>query len=183
MMERITLGDKSFVPYIPYERISEAIDQVADRLNADYQDSEDTPVVLCILNGAILFCAELRKRLHFNLELSSVKLTSYCGTQSTGQVKTVGGLTTDLKGRRVIVVEDIVDTGQTIVAIRQLLEEAGVKESRICALLLKPEVFCQKAPLDYVAMEIPNRFIVGFGLDYNELGRNLKDIYVLDDTQ
>ena len=138
------------------------------------------PVLLCVLNGSIMFTAELMKRLTFNCQIVSTKLTSYEGTSTTGEVKQAMGLTADIKGRRVIVVEDIVDSGNTIVELKRILEEKGASESRICTLLLKPDAYKKDIKLDYVAMEIPNDFIVGFGLDYDELGRNLKDIYVLD---
>ena len=140
----------------------------------------DIPILLCVLNGSIMFTAELMKRLTFNCQIVSTKLTSYEGTSTTGKVKQAMGLTADIKGRRVIVVEDIVDSGNTIVELKRILEEKGAAESRICTLLLKPDAYKKDIKLDYVAMEIPNDFIVGFGLDYDELGRNLKDIYVLD---
>ena len=138
-------------------------------------------ILLCVLNGSIMFTAELMKRLEFNLELVSIKLTSYSGTSSTGKVRQAMGLTSDISGRRVIIVEDIVDTGNTIVALKELLREKGAKETVVCTMLLKPEVYSKDVPLEYVAIELPNRFIVGFGLDYDEIGRNLKDIYVLDE--
>ena len=116
----------------------------------------------------------------FNCELGSVKLSSYRGTQTTGTVLTVQGLSEDVKGKRVIACEDIVDTGNTILALRELLLANGATEVRICTMLLKPDVYDKDVKLDYVGMEIPNDFIVGFGLDYNGLGRNYKDIYVLD---
>lgn len=179
-MEKITLKDKTFKRSIPYETISAAIDGVADRINADFNDAEDIPVLLCVLNGSIMFMGELMKRLKFNCQIISTKLTSYVGTNSTGKVKQAIGLTADISGRRVIIVEDIVDTGNTIVELKRILAEAGAAESYVCTLLYKPEAFHQNVKLDYVAMEIPNEFIVGFGLDYDELGRNYKDIYTLD---
>ena len=179
-MEKITLKDKSFRLSIPYERISDAIDKVAEKINKDFQNSEDIPVLLCVLNGSIMFIGELMKRLDFNCQIVSTKLTSYEGTSSKGVVKQALGLTSDLKGRKVIVIEDIVDTGNTIVELKRILEEAGASEIRICSLLLKPDAYKKNIPIDYIAMEIPNDFIVGFGLDYDELGRNYKDIYVLD---
>ena len=183
MMDKITLKDKTFKPYIPYATISEHIDGVADRINADFRGCTDTPVIVCVLNGSIMFTAELMKRLDFNCELVSVKLSSYSGTESTGKVRQVMGMTGSVKGRRVIVVEDIVDTGNTIVELKRLMsEDYGATEVRICTMLLKPEVYTKDVKLDYVGMEIPNRFIVGFGLDYDELGRNFRDIYILDDS-
>ena len=179
-MNRITLKDKTFKTAIPYERISEAIDAVAEKINQDFNGCEDVPILLCVLNGSIMFTAELMKRLTFNCQVVSTKLTSYVGTSTTGTVKQAMGLTADITGRRVIVIEDIVDSGNTIVELKKILEEKGASESRICTLLLKPDAYKKDVKLDYVAMEIPDDFIVGFGLDYDELGRNLKDIYVLD---
>ena len=179
-MEKVTLKDKSFKTFIPYEKISAAIDDVAAKINADFKDCEDIPVLLCVLNGSIMYMAELMKRLTFNLQVISIKLTSYEGTSTTGRVKQAMGLTSDITGRRVIIVEDIVDSGNTIVELKEIMAEHGASESRICTMLLKPDAYKKDIPLDYVAMEIPNDFIVGFGLDYDELGRNLKDIYVLD---
>ena len=181
MDTKITLYDKTFRTFIPNDEIEKAIDKVADRLNADFRNSRETPVIICTLNGAIMFTAELMKRLEFNCELVSMKLSSYCGTKSTGKVRQVMGLTGDISGKTVIIVEDIVDTGNTIVDLMGIVKEKGAKDCKICTMLLKPEVYKKDVTLDYVAMEIPNKFIVGFGLDYNELGRNYKDIYILDE--
>ena len=180
-MEKIRLKDKTFRKFIPYEKISASIDKVADKLNADFKGCTDIPVLLCVLNGSIMFMGELMKRLEFNLQTISIKLTSYEGTSTTGRVKQAMGLTSDITGRRVIVIEDIVDSGNTIVELKEILKEKGASESYICSLLLKPEAYKKDIKIDYVAMEIPNDFIVGFGLDYDELGRNYKDIYVLDE--
>ena len=179
-MEKITLFDKTFKTMIPYSRIASAIDDVAANMNRDFEGCEDIPILLCVLNGSIMFMGELMQRLRFNCQIVSVKMTSYEGTSSTGRVKQAMGLTSDIKGRRVIIVEDIVDTGNTIVELKDILAEAGAAETYVCTLLYKPEAYTKDAKLDYIAMEIPNEFIVGFGLDYNELGRNYKDIYVLD---
>ncbi|MBQ7749827.1 MAG: hypoxanthine phosphoribosyltransferase [Bacteroidales bacterium] len=179
-MKTITLHDKKFRPYIQYDRIMEAIDQVAARLNADFRGCSDVPILLCVLNGSVLFTSELMKRLDFDLELMTMKLSSYEGTASTGTVHEDMAITGDVRGRRVIVIEDIVDTGTTVVALRDKLVEKEAAEVRICTMLLKPEVYNKPLKLDYVGLEIPNRFIVGFGLDYDQLGRNYKDIYVID---
>lgn len=180
-MEKVTLYDKTFRPFIKYEKIIEAIDGVAEKINKDFEGCQDVPVLLCVLNGSIMFMGELMKRLNFNCQTISIKLTSYEGTSSTGRVKQALGLTSDITGRRVIVVEDIVDTGNTIVELKNILADKGAAESKICTLLLKPDAYKKDEPIDYVAMEIPNDFIVGFGLDYDEIGRNLKDIYILDE--
>ena len=121
------------------------------------------------------------KRLDFNCQLVSIKLTSYEGTSSTGRIRQALGLTADIRNRRVIIVEDIVDTGNTIIELKKILADHGAIQSYVCTMLMKPDSYEKDVPLDYVAMEIPNDFIVGFGLDYNELGRNLKDIYILDE--
>ena len=179
-MDRILLKDKYFVPYIPYEQLEKAIDGVAERINHDFKHFKGVPIVLCVLNGSILFTAELMKRLNFTCEFSSIRLSSYEGTLSMGVTRKVLGLTSSIKGRTIIVVEDIVDTGKTITDLHALLLEAGAADVKICTMLLKPEVYKKDLKLDYVAMEIENRFIVGFGLDYDQLGRNSKDIYILD---
>lgn len=180
MENKIKLHDKTFKSFIPNERLEKAIDAVADKINADYAGTGKVPVLLCVLNGSILFTAELMKRLDFDVDLMSIKLSSYQGTSSVGSVKTEMGLTGDVTGKEVIVVEDIVDTGRTIEALVNILNARKASDVKICTMLLKPEIYRKEVPLDYVAMEIPNDFIVGFGLDYDGLGRNYKDIYVLD---
>ena len=180
-MEHIKISDKSFKPYLGHEEIMAAIDRVAEKINRDFSGSDEIPVVLCVLNGSIIFTSELMQRLDFECELASIKLSSYSGTKSTGCVQTAMGLTCDVKGRKVIVVEDIVDTGNTIVKLDSILREAGASEIRICTLLFKPGSYSKDIPIDYIAREIPNDFIVGFGLDYNGLGRGLREIYVIDE--
>ena len=180
-MEKVTLNDKTFRKFIPYEKLETAIDAVAAQINKDFEGCTDVPILLCVLNGSIMYMAELMKRLKFNCQIVSTKLTSYVGTETTGKVKQAMGLTADITGRRVIVVEDIVDSGNTIVELKRILAEKGAAESKICTLLLKPDSYKKDVKIDYAAMEIPNDFIVGFGLDYDELGRNFKDIYVLDE--
>ncbi len=180
MNDKIILFDKTFKPFIPYAKIEKAIDGVAAAINRDFEGCTDIPILLCVLNGSVMFTAELMKRLNFRCELVSMKLTSYSGTHSTGKVRQVMGLTSSVKDRRVIVVEDIVDTGATIADLVDILHGEGATDVKICTMLLKPEVYTKSVRLDYVGMEIPNDFIVGFGLDYDQLGRNLRDIYVLD---
>ncbi len=179
-MEKVTLYDKTFVSFIPNKDILAATDEVSRKINDYYRGAEDIPVVLCVMNGALLFAGELLPRLDFPLQLMSVKLSSYVGTESSGAIREISSISGDVKGRRVLVVEDIVDTGHTVEYLSRLLKAKGAEDVRICTMLLKPEVYKNTIPLDFVGMEIPNRFIVGFGLDYNELGRNLKDIYVLE---
>ena len=177
-MNKIQVLDKVFAPSIPAEKILEQVRRVASEINRDYEG--ESPLFMVVLNGAFIFAADLMREIKVSDEVSFVKLASYKGTSSTGTVREVIGLNTDITGRPVIIVEDIVDTGNTIVELKEILAEKGAAESRICTLLYKPEAYKKDIVLDYVAMEIPNDFIVGFGLDYDELGRNLKDIYVLD---
>ena len=179
-MQKIKLHDKVFRYFIPNERLEEAIDRVAARINDDYRDSGTVPILLCVLNGSILFTAELMKRLEFDVDLMSIKLSSYVGTSSTGEVRTEMGLTGDITGKDVIIVEDIVDSGRTIENLVNILQARKAANVKVCTMLLKPEMYTKDIKLDYVAMEIPDDFIVGFGLDYDGLGRNYKDIYILD---
>ena len=181
MKESITLHDKTFVPYLTNEELEAAIDRLAERINLEHQNEKEPVILLCVLNGAIMFTSELMKRLDFPIELMTIKVASYSGTRSGGHIQEVMGITGSVKGRKVIICEDIVDTGATMVYLDKRLRESGASDVKICSMLLKPEVYKQPLKLDYVAMEIPNRFIVGFGLDYDQLGRNYKDIYVLKD--
>ena len=182
MENKVKLQDKTFKPYIPNQDIEQAIDDVAARMNRDfaYVTDVDPVIMLCTLNGAVIFAAELLKRINFPVIVKAAKLSSYEGTHSTGVVKSETVLK-GIEGRSVIVVEDIVDTGNTIEVMERMLFSLGAADVRICTLLLKPDVYKKSTVLDYVAIRIPNKFIVGFGLDYDELGRNSKDIYVLDE--
>lgn len=183
VMEKITIFDKTFKTYIPYDEFIGDIDRVAEELNRDYSGGDDSPIILCTLNGAVMFCAELMKRITFKCEFATIKVSSYSGTQTTGVVQVKQPMLCDVTGRRVIIVEDIVDTGYTMKLMKSYLSEKGAVDSRICTLFYKPESYRFKdvIKVDYIAREIQNQFIVGFGLDYNEIGRNLKDIYILDE--
>ena len=182
MEQRITIHGRNFKPLILNAEIEGAIDILADKINHDFEGvtEEDAPILLCTLNGAMIFMGELLKRIDFPVIVKAAKLSSYEGTRSTGIVKSETVLK-GIEGRSVIVIEDIVDTGNTIEAMEKMLFSLGAADVRICTLLLKPDVYKKHIPLDYVALRIPNKFIVGFGLDYDELGRNSKDIYVLDE--
>lgn len=182
-MAKIKVGDKTFRTYIPYEEFSKDIDRVAEQLNKDFTDAPEPPVFLCTLNGAMMFCSEIMKRCNFPMELASIKASSYVGTQTTGVVEIKQALTCDVKDKVVVIVEDIVDSGFTIQMMKQFLAAKGARDTKVCTLFYKPESYRFKGiiPLDYVCREIQNQFIVGFGLDYNELGRNTRDIYILDE--
>lgn len=174
----IKLHDRKFRVMIPAAKIDEAVTAVAQRINADYAD-KDTPLFVGVLNGSFMFMSDLIKKIEFNSELSFVKLASYEGTQTTGDVKCLIGLNQSLEGRHVIIVEDIVDTGESIERMVRDLEKFHPASIAVCTLFFKPGSYRKQIPIDYRAMEIGNEFIVGYGLDYNQLGRNLKDIYVV----
>jgi len=177
-MQRVTLKDKTFVPYITSDKILESVKQVAQKINTDL--ANENPLFLVVLNGSFMFAADLLKEVTIPCEISFIKLASYHGTTSTGTVTEMIGLTEEIKGRTVVVIEDIVDTGVTIEKLVVLLTKKEVKQIKIASFLLKPEAYKKETKIDYVGMEIPNDFVVGYGLDYDGLGRNMKNIYVLD---
>jgi len=173
----IKLHDLYFEKYISEIDIQHAINGVAVKIKDDFKDKN--PVFLIVLNGAFFFAADIIKKYDGNCEMSFIKVASYEGTQSTGEVSTVMGVDPSLKGRSVIIVEDIVDSGNTIEAIIKILKQEEVKEYKIASLFYKPKAFTKQFEVDYVGLEIDNDFIVGYGLDYNGLGRNLRSIYKL----
>jgi len=175
--EIVQLHDKKFIKFISSEQIDEAVSVIAEQLNKDY--AEEPPLILVTLNGALVFAADLLKKLHFSSVLSCIKLSSYQGTASTNNMKTLIGLSEDVKDKRVLIIEDIVDTGKTYETLVALLNDEGAKEIRIATLTMKPDAYKSDLPVHYVGMNIPNKFVVGRGLDYDGLGRNLNDIYQL----
>lgn len=179
-MNRLIIKDKAFERVIPYERISDNIDELATRINADYAD-HDTPLFLGVLNGAFMFMSELLQRIDFQCEVSFVKLASYSGTKSVGAVTELIGLADNLRGRHIIVVEDIVETGESIDYLMRTLVGHEPASVEVATLLIKPESYLKTKQIKYSAIPIPNDFIVGFGLDYDGLGRNLCDIYKIVD--
>lgn len=178
MKDIIKLHDKKFRIMIPAEKIDEAVTAVANRINTDYAD-KDTPLFVGVLNGSFMFMSDLIKKIEFQNELSFVKLASYEGTSSTGRVKSLIGLNNSIEGRHVIIVEDIVDTGESIEHMVRDLETRRPASISVCTLFFKPGSYTKQIPVEYRAMEIGNEFIVGYGLDYDQLGRSLKDIYVV----
>ncbi len=177
-MKRVKLHDKEFELSINHDRIQTAIGIVAQKIREDMKN-EPIPVFLSVLNGSFMFTTDLLKQMDFNCEVSFVKLASYSGTNSTGKVSELVGLSTDIKGRTVIIVEDIVDTGNTLEELFRVLKKYEPKQIKVATFLLKPEAYKKDIPVDYVGMRVPNDFIVGYGLDYNELGRNLRNIYTV----
>ena len=173
----VTLKDKQFKPYISSEKILEAVKQVANKINSDL--AGESPVFLAVLNGSFMFAADLMKEINLNCEISFVKLASYHGTTSSGTITELIGLNQDLTGRTVIIIEDIVDTGNTLEKLEEVLINKKVKSFKIATAFFKPTAYTKNIKVDYVGLEIPNDFVVGYGLDYDGLGRNLKDVFVL----
>ena len=176
-MTTIKIKDKSFRPSIPEAEILKRVQAVADRINQDMEGKN--PLLLAVLNGSFIFAADLMRRLTIPCEISFVKLASYQGTTSTGKITEVIGINEDLTDRTIIIVEDIVESGLTIQRMIESLGTRHPKSVHICTLLLKPERLQVPLNIEYVAMEIPNDFILGYGLDYDQQGRNLKDIYTI----
>lgn len=176
-MNTVKVKDKEFAISIPEEKILAEVDRLAARLNRDLEG--ENPLFLCVLNGSFIFASDLFRRISIPAEISFVKLASYVGTTSTGKVKELVGLTEDITGRTIVVVEDIVDTGCTMLKLIENLKSRRPKAVHVCTLLLKPEKLKVNLEVEYVALEIPNGFIVGYGLDYDGYGRNLRDIYTV----
>jgi hypoxanthine phosphoribosyltransferase len=176
-MEVIQIHDKKFSMSIPAEIIQEAVKKVGDDINRDLGGTN--PLFICVLNGAFMFAGDLMKTVNFPCEITFVKLSSYEGIYTTGAVKEVIGLNESVVGRNVVVVEDIVDTGITMEKIIHSLEAKGAKSIKVVTFLQKPDALQRDITVDYVAMKIPNEFIVGYGLDYDGYGRNLREIYTL----
>ncbi|MFT4222400.1 hypoxanthine phosphoribosyltransferase [Dysgonomonas sp.] len=174
-MKTVKIKDKEFELFLTQEVIENAIDKVAEQLNKDMAGKD--PLFVCVLNGSFIYAAELMKRVTIPCEVSFVKVSSYKGVTSTGKLKEIYGLEEDIKDRTVVIVEDIVDTGHTMALMLEQLSCDEPKEIFVSTLLLKPDALQQQVQLDYVALEIPNDFIVGYGLDYDGYGRNLSDIY------
>ncbi len=179
MADKITLNDKVFRVMIPAEQIDAAVDRVAASLNERYAGR--TPIFLGVLSGSFLFLSDLVRKATFNSQLSFVKISSYEGTESTGKVKQQLGVDFDIEGRDIIIVEDIIETGHSMNYLLDHLRRRNPASIAICTLFFKPDKFLYEYKVDYVALSIGNEFIVGYGLDYNQLGRNLKDIYVIDE--
>ena len=176
-LKMIQLHDKQFVPFISAEEIDFAIATMAAQVEADFAD--EIPVFVGVLNGAFMVVSDFMKHYKKPCEVSFIKLASYEGTTSTNEVKQLIGLNQDLSGRTVIVIEDIVDTGNTVLELKELFKKQNVKHFKIATLFFKPEAYKKEVKIDYIGIRIPNKFIVGFGLDYDGLGRNLPEVYQL----
>ena len=174
-MGTIKVKDREFEIFLKEEDIQKEIKRVASEINRDYKDKE--PLFLCILNGSFMFAADLLKDVNIPCNVSFVKVASYVGTDTTGKVKELMGLQEDVEGRHIVIVEDIVDTGYTMRDVLDSLAKKNAASVNVCALLCKPDKLKVDINLKYLAMNIPNGFIVGYGLDYDGFGRNSRDIY------
>ena len=176
-MNRVTIKDKTFEVSIPEAQVKERVRELAQQMSRDLEGKN--PLFLGVLNGAFIFAADLMREMTIPCEISFVKLASYQGTTSTGTIKEVIGINEDLTGRTVVIVEDIVESGLTI---KRMMEQIGTRNPasvQVCTLFFKPEKLKEDLTLDYVAFSIPNDFIVGYGLDYDQQGRQLRDVYSL----
>ena len=176
-MDTVKIKDKSFRVSIPEAEIKQRVKALAEQMSKDLEGKN--PIFLGVLNGSFIFAADLMREMTVPCEISFVKLASYQGTTSTGKVREVLGINENLSGRTVVIVEDIVESGQTM---KQMIESLGTRNPesvRICTLFFKPEKLKEDLDLDYVAFRIPDDFIVGYGLDYDGLGRELKDVYTI----
>ncbi|MBR5052357.1 MAG: hypoxanthine phosphoribosyltransferase [Bacteroidaceae bacterium] len=173
----IKVKDKTFTVSISERALKRQIKRIAEKINRDYEGRE--PVFLAVLNGSFIFAADLLREIDMPCEISFVKLASYEGTSSTGSIREVIGLNVDITGRPVIILEDIVDTGLTMAHMLETLKKQNPESINICTLLLKPDKLQVKLDIRYVCMQIPDDFVVGYGLDYDGFGRNTKDIYTI----
>jgi len=176
-MQEIQVLDKKFKMFIPSDKLQERITELANEINNDLRDRE--VVFFGILNGVFLFAADLFKRIDFPAQISFLKLASYEGTTSTGKIKELIGWNEDITGKTIVVIEDIVDTGNTLERIVGELALRKAAEVKIATLLFKPEAYTRNIHIDYIGFEIPNNFVVGYGLDYDGYGRNYDSIYTL----
>lgn len=176
-MDKVKVLDKQFTVSIHRDKIQEAVNKMADQMNKDLRN--DDVIFMGILNGSFMFAADLFRKINFDCQITFLKLASYQGTSSSGNVKRLIGLNEDIKGKTVVIIEDIVDTGITLDNIKKQLLGYEPDKIIIATFLFKPDAYKKGIPIDYYGIKIPNDFIIGYGLDYNGYGRNLEDIYVV----
>ncbi|MCC9071811.1 hypoxanthine phosphoribosyltransferase [Flavobacterium sp. F-65] len=173
----IQLHDKQFVPFISAKEIDFAITKMVAQVQDDFGD--EIPIFIGVLNGSFMVVADFLKKYKKHCEVSFIKMASYEGTETSNDVKELIGLNQDLTGRSVVIIEDIVDTGNTVVELKEMFKKQNVKHLKIATLFFKPEAYKKDVKIDYIGIRIPNKFIVGYGLDYDGLGRNLCEVYKL----
>ena len=179
-MKKVKLHDKQFKLFINYEIIISKIEDLVSVLNVKYAGKK--PIFLCVLNGSFLFASELIKRFNHECEVSFVKLSSYEGLKSTGNIQNLIGINDNLNGRNIIIVEDIVDTGRTVHFVIKEIKNHNPESVEVATLLFKPAAYQKQIPINYPAINVGNEFLVGFGLDYNGIGRNLEDIFIIEEN-
>ena len=177
-MELIKLHDKTFEPYVSAEELNQITERMASEVYQDLQESR--PIFIAILNGSFMFAADFLRHYKGECEISFVKIASYQGTQSTGKIHQLIGLSAPVEGRDVVILEDIIDTGNTLEEIYRIFEDKKVNSFRVATLFFKPDAYKKDLKIDYVGKPIPNRFIVGYGLDFDEIARNLPQVYQLN---
>ena len=178
-MNNVILHNKTFEIFIPETEISAIVHSMANQIN---NSGIKDPLFIAVMNGAFLFAADIMRKITIpNAEISFIKLSSYSGTETTGKVSEIIGISQDISNRNIIILEDIIDTGITLEKIISLVEKENVAHIKVATLLFKPEAYTKDVNIDYIGKSIPNNFVVGYGLDYNEIGRNLPHIYKLKD--
>jgi len=175
MADTLKLHDLEFIPYLSETKLDEIVTALSSRINKKYEGK--CPLFVVVLNGAFVFASDLVKKVTVDCEISFLRVSSYRGTASTGQVKETMPIGTNVSGRDIILVEDIVDTGGTMGEVKRKMEDAGANSVSICTLLFKPDAFRGNYTVDFVGVEIPDKFVVGYGLDYDGLGRNIPSLY------
>lgn len=178
-LKQVKLKDREFRLSYPELEIQQDVDLVASKINWDFRNAKEIPMFLDVLNGSFMFAADLLKRINFSCEVSFIKLSSYQGTSSTGVINQLIGLNEDITDRTVIIIEDIVDTGITLAKLYERLYAMNPHAVKVATLLFKPDSYKGSIKIDYIGRSIPNDFIVGYGLDYDGVGRNLPDIYTV----
>ncbi len=176
-MDKVKVLDKEFAVSINKETIQKAVQKIADQMNRELRDKD--VIFMGILNGSFIFAADLFRKIRFDAQITFLKIASYQGTSSSGKIKRLIGINENIKDKTVVIIEDIVDTGITLDSIKKQLIGYEPDEIKIATLLFKPEAYKKDIPIDYVGMEIPNDFIIGYGLDYDGFGRNLENIYTV----
>lgn len=177
MSQQIIIKDRTFAPFISEQKIATAVRELAERINKELED--EMPVFLAVLNGSFMFAADLLKEVNIPCEISFIKLASYHGTSSSGNVTELIGLSEDLNNRTVVIIEDVVDSGLTLERLREVLKRKNVKQVKVATVLFKPGAYKFENKPEYIGFNIENDFVVGYGLDYEGLGRNLRSIHVL----
>lgn len=177
-METIQIHDKHFIPFIGRDKIERYVEFLANQISEDL-DPNEVPIFIGILNGSFMFAADFVRKYKHECHITFVKMASYEGVNSTGKIKHLVGINENLEGRTIVILEDIIDTGNTLAEIYEIFRDKKVKQLKIATLFFKPDVFRKELHIDYIGKSIEDKFIVGYGLDYDGLGRNLPDIYQL----